>query len=272
MQPEARLRVALAQKLWTQLHETGHVDVFDDAINALGAELGVPEHLVDHVTRQLVDNGWLYEKSHGFFDGIMLARGYGEESARDEWRAGNRIRSLVLQAAVTGYETPSTWSGLEFSAETCVPPIDAPFEAIAAAAKILESLSYVEIEEALGTAHYVALTPAGYELARDEDALRRTFPRTATEDEEAHVTIVPDVLSNVITSCEQMLRDRAWTSSLDELGRGDARYAEKNWSDAVSEYYSAVESGLRYLIDEAGEEVGEGVALETLAKRAAELA
>jgi hypothetical protein len=81
---EERIRLALAQKLWHDLHETGYADVFDDAVAELGRELNVPEHLVEHVTRQLVNEGLLYEKSHGYFDGVELARLYGEQAVRDE--------------------------------------------------------------------------------------------------------------------------------------------------------------------------------------------
>ena len=268
---EERLRIALAQKLWRDLHTTGYADIFDDAIAELGRELNVPEHLLEHVTRQLTNEGLLYEKSHGYFDGVELSRLYGEQVAREEWRAGNAVRWKILRAAIAGYEDPSRWSGLDFTPEKCKPPIDEPFEALAAATRILESLGYLQLEQASGRAHYVALTQAGYDLARDEEALRQAFPRNASEDEHAHTAVVPDVVSELVTSVEQALRARAWTSALDELARGDTRYREGKWADAVGEYYSAVESGLRYRIDEAGASVAEGAALKVLAKRAGEL-
>jgi hypothetical protein len=129
----------------------------------------------------------------------------------------------------------------------------------------------VQLEQASGRAHYVALTQAGYDLARDEEALRQAFPRNASEDEQVHTAVVPDVVAELVTSVEQALRTHGWTSALDELACGDARYRDGKWADAVGEYYSAVESGLRYRIDESGASVAEGTALETLAKRAAEL-
>jgi hypothetical protein len=268
---EERLWIALAQKLWRDLHTTGYADVFDDAIAEVGRELNVPEHLIEHVTRQLTNEGLLYEKNHGYFDGVELARAYGEEVAREEWRAGNAVRWKILRAALPGYEDASRWSGLDFTPEKCEPPLDEPFEALAAATRILESLAYVQLEQASGRAHYVALRQAGYDLARDEEALRRAFPRDASEDEHAHTAVVPDVVTELVTSVGQALRSRGWSSALDELARGDARYRESRWADAVGEYYSAIESGLRYRIDEAGATVAEGAALETLAKRAGEL-
>jgi hypothetical protein len=129
----------------------------------------------------------------------------------------------------------------------------------------------VDLQQASGRAHYVALTQAGYDLARDEEALRLVLPRNTSEDEEVHTPVVPDVVTELVMSVEQALRARGWASALDELARGDARYREGKWADAVGEYYSALESGLRYRIDEAGATAAEGAALETLAKRAGEL-
>lgn len=238
MHPEERLKLALARKLWAELHETGYVDVFDDTIAELGAELDVPEHLIAHTTRQLVNEGWLLEKNHGFFEGIRLARMYGEQHAREGWRAGNEVCRHILRAAVSGYENPSVWSRLEFNEEKCEPSIDFPFERLAAATRILESLDYVKLEQASSKTYYVALTEDGYELARDDEALRRIFPTTTTEDEDAHTHVASDVLATLITSCERMLRERGWLSALEELARGDARHSEGLWADAVGDYYA----------------------------------
>jgi len=271
MQPEERLKLALARKLWSELHETGYVNVFDDAIAELGAELDVPDHLIAHATRQLVNEGWLFERDHGFFDGISLARAYGEQHGREQWRAGNDVCRHILRVAVPGYENPRVWSGLEFNEERCEPSIDFPFEHLAAATRILESLGYVKLQQASSKTHYVALTEDGYELARDDEALRRIFPTTTTEDEEAHTRVAPDVLATLITSCERLLRERSWASALEELARGDARHGEGLWADAVGEYYAAIESGLRYRIHDEDEEVAPGAALKKLTSRASEL-
>jgi hypothetical protein len=267
---EERLIVALGRRFWAELQETGYALIFDDVINEVGTQMDVPQHLVDHVVRQLVDGGLLWEKQHGFFDAAPLARAYGEQNAREEWRAGNAIRHEILRAAIAGYED-RRGSAFEFDREKSDPPLDASFEELAAATRILDLHGCVEVHEALGGAHWLNLTPAGYDLARDEEELRRVFPRTATEDEQAHAQVVPDILGELVTSCDGLLRERGWTSALEELERGDSRYAEGNWIDAVSEYYSAVESGLRYRIDESGQSAGDGLALRDLAKRAAEL-
>jgi hypothetical protein len=236
----------------------------------VGKELNGPEHLVEHVTGQLVNDGLLRFKNHGFFDGIALALAFGKQSAREQWRASNNTCRRILKTAVAGYENPKVWSGLEFNTEKCEPPIDAPFEQLAAATRILEYLGYITLEQASSKSHFLKLTEPGYDLARDDEALRRVFPVTATEDEEAHTQIAPDVLAELITSSEQLLSDRGWTAALDELKAGDARHRDRLWTEAVREYYSAVESGLRYRIHDAGETVDEKASMKRLASRAAE--
>lgn len=67
-----------------------------------------------------------------------------------------------------------------------------------------------------------------------------------------------------------MVERLRWSAALDELRAGDAQYADGNWLNAVREYYSALESGLKYALHTDGESYGETQALEKLAKRAAE--
>jgi HEPN domain-containing protein len=51
---------------------------------------------------------------------------------------------------------------------------------------------------------------------------------------------------------------------------GDREYSDKDWVNAVREYYSALESGLKYALAEVGATYDEGAALEKLAGRATE--
>lgn len=83
--------------------------------------------------------------------------------------------------------------------------------------------------------------------------------------------MAPDVLDELIVTCEQVLRTRGWESALVELGAGDTRHSDGLWKEAVREYYSAIESGVRYRTDEAGEVVAAGAALKKIAARATEL-
>jgi len=127
----------------------------------------------------------------------------------------------------------------------------------------------VELEELIGHNFWLKITHRGYDLAGDEAELRKTLPTSATEDEVAHSSVAPGALDQVITSCEQMLVRRGWKAALTELRRGDEQYQDCHWVDAVSEYYSAVESGLKYRLEEAGVSFGAGASLRDLAREAA---
>src|SRR6266496_3753781 len=81
--------------------------------------------------------------------------------------------------------------------------------------------------------------PASH-IATDSTPEPRSLPGARTEFQDA------------CTSSEQLLRERGSPAALDELNAGDARHRGGLWTDAVREYYSAVESGLRYRIHDAG--------------------
>lgn len=263
--PEERLELALAQRAYRELYETGFCHIFDNLIEALGRELVVPSHLVEHVVEKLENTFLLDERSPGFYDATRLALWYEATYERGEWRKRNKLRCEILEVAakarVEGRQLKFAEDGERF--------IDGPFAEVAAAARVLEAYGLVEMDEMLGKSFYLSITTEGFDLVRDEAALRRELPRTATEDEEAHMAVAPDVLAEVIRSCEQLLEQRGWTSALGELRRGDAQHADGHWADAVSEYYAAVESGLKLRLDEAGVAYSEGAALRDLAKQAA---
>jgi len=116
----------------------------------------------------------------------------------------------------------------------------------------------------------ISITSAGYDLVRDEAALRTQLPVCAADDESAHLPLPRDLLINLITSTEALLRERQWDGALRELGRGDTQYDAKHWTDAVREYYAAIESGLKHRLDEEGVAYGEGSALKDLVRQAAQ--
>jgi hypothetical protein len=71
--------------------------------------------------------------------------------------------------------------------------------------------------------------------------------------------------------CEEALAELGWTSALDELREGDDQFRQGHWSDAVGDYYTSVESGLKYSLEAVGAEYGSGAALKMLARRAREV-
>jgi hypothetical protein len=115
----------------------------------------------------------------------------------------------------------------------------------------------------------VNITPRGRELQRDTSELGRELPVSAAEDDDAVADVVPDALQSLILDVEALLEKRGWTGAARELARGDEQYEQGHWTDAVREYYAALESALKHRLDEAGVAYPGGAALRDLAKQAA---
>ena len=58
-------------------------------------------------------------------------------------------------------------------------------------------------------------------------------------------------MRELILSVEDLLARREWTGAAGELQSGDDQYRDGHWIDAVREYYSALESGLKHRLDKA---------------------
>lgn len=69
---------------------------------------------------------------------------------------------------------------------------------------------------------------------------------------------------------EELLEEHSWTAALEELREGDRQFEQGHWVDAIGDYYTAVESGLKYLLEGAGVSHGSGDALRALARCAAD--
>lgn len=262
--PEERLQMALAQKMLGELRESGYALVFDDAIEALGEELGVPSHLISHAVVQLENYGLLDQRSHGFFEASRLAYWYEENYDRAAWRSSNVLRRQILEAAASAEARGELLQSNEGDDRIT----GMRFPELATAARWLHNQGFVSMKDGNGGWFWLQITAEGFDLVRDERAVARVLPRTATEDEEAHASVVPDVLSELIRDCDSMLERRSWTSALQDLRRGDAQHADGHWTDAVSEYYSAVESGLKHRLEEENHAYSSGAGLRDLAKLA----
>jgi len=175
--------------------------VFDDKILALADELGLESHLADHAVDRLLGGLLLREKSDGYFDATPLAAWYAETYEPERWRQENVLRREILQAAAAA-KAKHEWLSYAEGKERF---INQPFPEVAAATRTLAEYGLVEMEERLGHAFHMQIIPEGFDLVRDESALTRSLPVSATEDDEAHTLVVPDVLSELIRSCAQLL-------------------------------------------------------------------
>jgi hypothetical protein len=185
---EEHLLVALARAAHSLLAEEGHELAFDERINQAVDEVDVPQHIVEHTLGSLEKQGLIW-RDKGYYRVLPLAVQYELRIDREEFRRRNGLRREALQAAARAFETDDQW--VEYSEPTTPPDesstsfTDAPYADAAFAVRVLELFDVVELREFMGRHFEFKITPAGYDLARDETALRATLPITESEDEEA---------------------------------------------------------------------------------------
>lgn len=263
---EERLLAALAKAAHERLYEQGDVNLMLGEIEQIATEQGASDSIARHVLRQLAHQGLLTTDDGHFFQGDAgLAILYEDRVDRSELWRRNAFRRELLCLAVAVYESDD---GELAYAEDGERFTERPYAEAVAAARVLEYWGLAKVQLALGKNFWVSLTPAGYDLARDEEALRRDLPTTAADDEEAHAAVARDALAALIASVDQLLEQRGWEGARRELARGDRQYDEGHWVDAVGEYYSALESGLKHRLDEAGATYGDKAALRDLSRTA----
>jgi hypothetical protein len=238
-------------------------------MSALGAEERVDHPEVEHIAVSLLEEG-LIERVGGtsFKVGPEIALFYELTFDRRAHVQANALRRELLTDGVTAYLEPS--EALVLTREDPGRFETYPWGEIIAATEVLELLGLLMPRRGMGSVRLLA-TATGYDVFRDEARLAAELPVTISEDEEAHARVAPDALAFLIRDCEQMLTERGWTGALRELRRGDDEYDKRDWVDAVSEYYAALESGFKHRLDEIGHKYAEGAALKDLARLAADV-
>jgi hypothetical protein len=262
---QERMIRSLAQKAHEELVRTGWAAFFEESFVETAEEVGATDQEARQARRRMVDGYLLAETQPGFFSatpGLLL---FHEASDRKEAYRQNAVRRHVLEEA----------GRIDTEGEFAIFRHDETDEYAAAqmfaAAQVLDYLGLVQIgDRGLPAIFSLTITAAGYDSLHDERILSAALPMMPTEDEQAHTPIAPDAFRQVITSCEQMLEQRGWTTALEELRKADNEYADKDWLNAVRDYYSALESGLKYALHEGGATYGEKNALAKLSGRAAD--
>ena len=266
MDARDRFITALAELVSTAYHAQGDIYISDHELTALADEYAVPAVEARAALDFLDDQGLLcrQEGGHSYSDGIGLVLKYEEVDRRLLWQR-NVLRREILRLAAKAYEDGT--GDLTYQEEKDQ-FIDAPWSETFAAAQILEHMDLLEVRRAMGHNFWASITSAGYELQRNARELARELPTNAEEDESAGANVVPDALRDLILSVEDLLTRRGWEGAARELRDGDDQYGEGHWTDAVREYYRALESALKHRLDEAGATYGEGAALKDLARQA----
>jgi hypothetical protein len=257
--------LALAQKAHEELVRTGWAAFFEEDFAKTAEEVGASEQDARQARRRMLDGYLLVENQPGFFGATPRLLLLHEESNRAEAYRQNTVRRFTLQ------EAGRIDAEGEFAIFRHDETDEYPGAQMFAAAQVLDYLGLVELgDRGLPAIFSLKLTAPGYDALHDERLLREKLPVMPTEDEGAHALVAPDALRHVITSCEQMLEQRGWKTALEELRKADNEYADKDWVNAVRDYYSALESGLKYVLHEEGANYGDKNALAKLAARAAQ--
>jgi hypothetical protein len=268
MDARDRFLIALGEAVSNAYYSQGVLFMSVHEIQAIADEQHVPE-AVARATLDLLDEHGLLERQDGgrdYGDGIGLLLRY-EEAERRLFRERNVLRREILRLAAAAYDEGTRDLVYQDDGDHFV---DVPWAEAYAASLTLEYLGYLKVQAFMGHNFEIEITPTGRELQRDATELARGLPVNAADDEHATADVAPDALRELILDVEDVMEQRGWSGTSRELARGDDQYGEGHWTDAVREYYSALESALKHRLDEAGEAYSDKAALRALAKIAAD--
>jgi hypothetical protein len=263
-----RFVTALAEHVNLAYYREG--DIFLDVreIEAIGHEQEASDEDMRTALAWLDEQGLLeqMEGGHSYSNGAGLALRYEQEADRPLYWQHNDLRRRILKLAAEAHGRGDDDLYYRGEEERF---IEAPWAETYAASQTLAHLGLLEVYPYMGHSFRARITPLGYEVQRDNRELANELPTSAAEDEDATANVAADALRDVILSVEGLLDEREWGGAARELQVGDEQYREGHWTDAVREYYRALESGLKHRLDELSVTYGGGAALNDLAKLAA---
>lgn len=268
MDARERFKQTLIKSAYGELLDNGWAPlVFDEALNRARDESGATDSDVRRALQEMVAEYLLADEGGHYRATVFLALKY-EETDRNAAYSENEVRRRVLETVIQLEDVEgASWIrfGPEDEAEMGI-----PFVRLRAAARVLDGLMLIELSSETSGFFSCRSTAQGHDLSEDPVQMDAQLPTSPTHDESALLPVASDALSDVIWSCKQLLEQRRWDTALRELEAGDREYAGENWVNAVREYYSALESGLKYALTEARATYDDGAALRKLAGRAAE--
>jgi hypothetical protein len=266
MDAKERFKRALAERAHGQLLATGwNVFFFDRRFDGIQSEVGASDNDVRIAVTALEDEFLLTEQQGHHRATVHLALLH-EEHVRTAAYEENQVRRVVLRETTRAEAETGRWASFS---KASADRLGFTFERLRAAARVLDGIGCLELGHETNGSFICEMRSRGHELMDGEALLRASLPVSVGEDQEALPAVVPDVLKELILSCEQLLQVRRWTNALDELRRADQQYAKEDWVNAVREYYSALESGLKYALQSEGDS-SDNNALRSLARQASE--
>ena len=264
MDAPTRLMHAIAERAYKSALDSGYSLFFD--FDDLAAEVGATEVETRQAVRALLDDYYLHEDQPGCAKATPHLFWKYEKSNRAAAYQQNLVRRHILR------EASSAGDNGGYAEYSITRNEDEPYgqNELFIAANVLDYLGLVQGDGQNFNNHFhVKITSRGYEVARDERLQRHLLPVIPSEDDDAHLAIAPDVLKDVIVTCEQLLDARGWKQARVELERGDIQFRDGDWVNALREYYAAAESALKYVLDDDSVEYGETNALRKLSGQAA---
>lgn len=266
MDARDRFITALAEYVSQAYYREGDIFLDVRVVEEIGREQKASDEDMRSALELLDDQGLLerMEGGYSYSNGEGLALKYEQDANRALYWKRNELRREILKLAADagGDYIEYHEDGEKF--------VETPWAEAFAASQMLARLGLLEVEPFLGHGFMVKITSIGYEVQRDARELARELPTSAADDEEATPSVAADALREVILSVEDLLEKRKWVGAARELQEGDRQYEEGHWVDAVREYYSALESGLKHRLDEAGIDYSRRAVLKDLARLVAE--
>jgi hypothetical protein len=270
MDARERFKQSLVKIGYAQLLESGwNAFLFDESIKQASEESGISQSDARRALQEMSSDYLIVEENRHYRATPLLALRH-EEGDRAAAYAQNDVRRRVLDALIKTEDEHA--GGLVSFGPQDEREMGVPFARIRAAARVLDALGFIELSSSESNGYFHCRSTArGHDLYEDPALMDAELPTSATHDAGALLPIASDALSEVIWSCKQLLEQQGWETALRELEAGDREYADENWVSAVREYYSALESGLKYGLTDCGAAYSEGAALNKLATRAADV-
>lgn len=264
MDAKERVRRAAAATAHEQLISSGWDHYFFDDFAQIERDVGASETELRIAVKAMEEEYLVSNPNGGHYRATPFLALLHERYVPTASYAENEVRRAILRETSRAEDEGERWAGFDGSSAE---QLGYPLARLRAAARVLDAGGYVELKSESNGSFACEMRSAGHDLVADEALLRTTLPLTVGEDDEVLPWVAPDVLKTLILGCEQLLENKGWTTALDELRRGDEQYAKREWVNAVREYYSSVESALKYAL-QTEVDSADANALKSLAKLA----